>query len=149
MRTVFPFWKSFEVTITLNKKLESKTFCTDATMFEKKTWSKKSNGVACHQEKFRKNASHCVNTCTASCSYKQIQSRAFSVEQFSQHGRITHVLKSDLKLAICSIKRAAECGISFDQFLKPMQIPAVTFYTDASLNWTKNNWNAIQSYRVS
>ena len=38
------------------------------------------------------------------------------------------------KLAIWGIKRAAECCISFNQFLKPMDIPDITLFTDAVLN---------------
>ena len=56
------------------------------------------------------------------------------------------------------IKHAAEYGISFDQFFKPMDIPDVGFFTDASLNiclggysnhrhWFKNSWNDIQLHQ--
>ena len=44
------------------------------------------------------------------------------VKQSSHHIRLTLPLKNDSKLAIHSPKRAAECGTSFDQFLKPMDI---------------------------
>ena len=73
----------------------------------------------------------------------------------SHHIRIAYPLKNDLKLAIWGIKRAAEHGTSFDQFLKPKDIPDVTLFTDAALNvglsghsdqghWFKNNWKDIQ-----
>ena len=39
---------------------------------------------------------------------------AYSVKQLSHHIWITHALKNDLKLAVWSIKRAVEYGISFD-----------------------------------
>ena len=82
---------------------------------------------------------------------------AYSVKQLSHHIRISRPLKNDLNLAIWGIKRAAEYGISFDQFLKPMDIPDITLFTDAALNiglggysdqghWFKNNWNDIQLY---
>ena len=82
---------------------------------------------------------------------------AYSVKQLSHHIRISRPLKNDITLAIWGIKRAAEYGISFDQFLKPMDIPDIIFHTDASLNiglggysnkghWFKNNWNDIQLY---
>ena len=59
---------------------------------------------------------------------------AYSVKQLSHHVRITRPLKNDLNLAIWGIKRAAECGTSFDQFLKPMGISDITLFTDAALN---------------
>ena len=39
----------------------------------------------------------------------------------------TRPLKNDVTLAIWGIKRAAEYVISFDQFLKPMDIPDEAF----------------------
>ena len=53
------------------------------------------------------------------------------------------------------MKRAAECGTSFDQFLKPMDISDVMLFTDVALSacserhsnhrhWFKNNWIDIQ-----
>ena len=56
------------------------------------------------------------------------------VKHLSHHLRITRSLRSDITLTIWRIKRAADYGNFFDQFLKPMDIPDVTFYTDDSLN---------------
>ena len=39
-----------------------------------------------------------------------------------------------MKLTISGIKRAAEYGISFDQFLKPMDNPDIKLFIDAVLN---------------
>ena len=52
------------------------------------------------------------------------------------HVWLTRPLKNDLKLGAWSIKRAAECGISFDHFLKPTDIHDSTLFTDAALNIT-------------
>ena len=82
---------------------------------------------------------------------------AYSVKQLSHHIRMTRPLKNDLMLAIWGIKRAAQYGISFDQFLKPMDIPDIVCFTDASLkiglggysnhgHWFKNDWNNIELY---
>ena len=84
---------------------------------------------------------------------------AYSVKQLSHHIRMTRPLKNDLMLAIWGIKRAAEYGISFNQFLKPMDIPDIVFYTDAALkiglggysnqgHWFKNNWNDINLHHA-
>ena len=59
---------------------------------------------------------------------------ACSVKQLSHHIWITRPLKKDLRLAIWGIKRAAGCGTSFVQFLKPMNITEITLFTDASLS---------------
>ena len=56
------------------------------------------------------------------------------------------------------IKRAAECGTFFDQFLKSMDISEMTLFTNAAPNiglrgysdqghWFKNNWNDIQLHQ--
>ena len=82
---------------------------------------------------------------------------AYSVKQLSHHIRMSRPLKNDIELAIWGIKRAAQYGISFNQFLKPMDIPDITIYTDASFNiglggysdqghWFKNDWNDVQLY---
>ena len=82
---------------------------------------------------------------------------AYTVKQLSHHIRMSRPLKNDIELAIWGIQRAAQYGISFNQFLKPMDIPDIILYTDASLNigiggysnqghWFKNNWNDIQLY---
>ena len=68
---------------------------------------------------------------------------------------MTRSLKNYLKLDILGMQRAVENGTSFDQFLKPMEIPDMTLFTDAALNigsagcseqghWFKNNWNDIR-----
>ena len=83
---------------------------------------------------------------------------SYSVKQSSHHIRMTASLKKDLKLAIWGIKRAAKCGIPFDQFLKPMDISEMTLFTNAAPNiglrgcsyqghWFKNNWNHIQLHQ--
>ena len=51
---------------------------------------------------------------------------AYSVKQSSHHICMTRPLKNDLKLTIWGIKCAAENGISFDQFLKHMDILGIT-----------------------
>ena len=84
---------------------------------------------------------------------------AYSVKHLSHHIRMSRPLKNDLELAIWGINRAAKYGISFNQFLKPMNIPDITFYTDASLNiglggysnqghWFKNKWDDIQLHQT-
>ena len=65
---------------------------------------------------------------------RNLEVSAYSVKHLSHHIRMTRPLKNDLKLAIWGINSAAKYGISFDQFLKPMNIPDITFCTDASLN---------------
>ena len=88
---------------------------------------------------------------------RNLEAWAYSVKYLSHHIRVSRPLRNDLELAIWGIKRAAEYGISFDQFLKPMDSPDITLFTDASLNiglggysdhghWFKNTWNNIQLY---
>ena len=43
-------------------------------------------------------------------------------------------LKNDLKLDACCIKRAAECGVSCDQFLKSSSSHDIMFSAGASFN---------------
>ena len=82
---------------------------------------------------------------------------AYSVKHLSHHIRMSSPLKEDIRLAIWAMKRAAEYGISFDQFLKPIDCPDIIIYTDAALNiglggysnqghWFKNNWKDINLY---
>ena len=70
------------------------------------------------------------------------------------HIRISRPLKNDLDLCIWAIQRAATYGISFKQFLKPMDVPDICLYTDASLKigaggisdqgrWFQINWDQI------
>ena len=56
------------------------------------------------------------------------------VKQLSQHIRITRLLKNDVTVAIWCIKRAAEHGMTFDQFLKPIDVSDVILCTHASSN---------------
>ena len=82
---------------------------------------------------------------------------AYSVKNLSHNIRITRPLKEDIKLAIWAMQRAAQYGISFDQYLKPIDIPDIINYTDAALNiglggysnqghWFKNEWRHINLY---
>ena len=50
---------------------------------------------------------------------------ACSIKQLSHHIRMMRSLKNHFKLAIWCMKRAADCDVSFDQFLKPMDIPDI------------------------
>ena len=63
---------------------------------------------------------------------RNLESWASSVSNLSHHIRLSRPLKNDLKLCMWAISRAAEYGISFDQFLRPAEIPDITIYTDAS-----------------
>ena len=88
---------------------------------------------------------------------RNLEAWAYSVKHLSHHIRISCPLKEDIKLAIWAMKRAAEYGISFDQFLKPIDCPDITLYTDAALkiglggysnqgHWFKNVWKDINLY---
>ena len=57
---------------------------------------------------------------------------AHSVKQLSHHIRKTRLFKNDFKIAIWSIKRTTECGTSFDQLRKPVDIPDITLFTVAA-----------------
>ena len=79
---------------------------------------------------------------------------AYKCNHLDHHIRITAPLRKDLKLCIWGMQRAAQYGISFDQFLKPMDIPDITIHTDASLligiggisdkgHWFQNKWSDV------
>ena len=66
---------------------------------------------------------------------------AYSVKQLAHHIRMTCRLKNDPKLAIWSIKRTAEYGISFNQFLKSMEHPRYNaVYRGSSKHWFREIW---------
>ena len=82
---------------------------------------------------------------------------AYSVKKLSHHVRLSKPLKNDIELCIWGIDQASKFGISFDQFLKPMHIPDIKLYTDASLKiglggysdnglWFKNSWRDINLF---
>ena len=69
------------------------------------------------------------------------------------HIRMSRPLKNDLKLCIWAIRRAAEYGISFNQFLKPWQIADISVYRCIITYWRRrisdkghcpNYWNQIK-----
>ena len=85
---------------------------------------------------------------------------AYSVKHLSHHIRMTKPLKNDIEFCIWAINRASQYGISFDQFLKPMNIPDITLFTDASLkvglggfsdqgHWFKNKWSEINLFHTN
>ena len=82
---------------------------------------------------------------------RNLESWAYTVKLLSHHIRITRPLKNDINLCIWAMRQASKVGISFDQFLKPMHIPDIIIYTDASLkvgaggfsskgHWFQTNW---------
>ena len=91
---------------------------------------------------------------------RNLEMWAYSVKNLNHHVRMSRPLKNDIELCIWGIARAAKIGISFDQFLKPMSIPDIKLYTDASLkiglggysdkgHWYKNEWNQIQLHHAN
>ena len=85
---------------------------------------------------------------------RNLERWAYSVSSLPHHIRISRPLKNDLRLCMWAISRASQYGISFDQFLKPMDNPDITIFTDASLkiglggfssdgHWYKNKWEDI------
>ena len=88
---------------------------------------------------------------------RNLECWAYSVKKLSHHVRLSKPLRNDIDLCIWGITQASQFGISFNQFLKPMHIPDITFYTDASLKiglggysdngfWFKNNWCDVNLY---
>ena len=88
---------------------------------------------------------------------RNLECWAYSVKKLSHHVRLSKPLKNDIQLCIWGINQASKFGISFDQFLKPMHIPDIKLYTDASLKiglggytddgkWFQNKWDDINLF---
>ena len=85
---------------------------------------------------------------------RNLESWAYSVSRLSHHIKISKPLKNDINLCIWAMNRASLYGISFEHFLRPVDRPDITIYTDASLkvgvggisdkgHWFKNKWSDI------
>ena len=84
---------------------------------------------------------------------------AYSVVGLYTHINIKNALREDLKLCVWAMLEANKYGVSFEFFLKPMDNPDITLYTDASLligiggisdkgHWFKNMWTDITLHNM-
>lgn len=59
---------------------------------------------------------------------RNLERYASLVKNLTQHIRVGKSLRNDIELCIWARNAAGDYYISFDQFLKPKQVPDVTFH---------------------
>ena len=91
---------------------------------------------------------------------RNLEQWVYPYKHLDHHLHISKPLREDMKLCVWGITRAAEYGISFQQFLRPMNIPDITIYTDAALNiglggisdegdYFVNNWTDVNLHHAT
>ena len=98
---------------------------------------------------------HVASICRPSAAFaRNLEVWVYSVKQASHHIRMTRPLKKSLRISHLGYKTSRGMRyIHFNQFLKPMDIPDVTLFTEGGCldqgHWFKNNWNDVQLHHLA
>ena len=91
---------------------------------------------------------------------RNLEVYAYTVKHLEHHIRVTRPLKNDVKLCMWAMTQAAQHGITFELFLRPMSKPDLIISTDAALkigigattsegHWIQHKWADIDLHHKS